>query len=203
MILNLITAPATEPFVLAEMEDHVRLPGQLTEERALGESLITTVRQLAETVTKRALITQTWELTLDEFPAGRDAISLPLPPLQKVNSITYIDAAGVTQTYAANLYRTVQDSHTAYLFPIYGERWPSTLNDVAVIKINFTCGYGPISPLTEYNIPGPILQWMKLNFANYFENRETVVIEASRAVLLDTTATLADGLISNYRLLKL
>jgi hypothetical protein len=101
-------------------------------------------------------------------------------------------------------YRVIIDkSGPSFVLPMYGKFWPSTLNDIAVIKITFTCGYGPVAPSTEFNIPTPILQWMKINFANLFENRETVVIEASRAVLMDTTPMLADGLIANYRLVRL
>lgn len=204
MILNLITPPSEEPLTLEEVEGQVRLPGQLADEAEFAQGLISAVRELAESVTKRALITQTWEMILDDFPNGREEIVIPLPPLQTINSIIYIDNQGNVQTMDALDYRVVLNkSGYSYVMPVYGKYWPNTLNDIAVIKVNFVCGYGPIDPSTELNIPKPILQWMKINFANLFENRESVVIEASRAVLMDTTPMIADGLIANYRMVRL
>ena len=46
----------------------------------LLSALITTARQHAENVCRRALITQTWELWLDAFPT-RDYLEIPLPPI--------------------------------------------------------------------------------------------------------------------------
>jgi hypothetical protein len=46
---------------------------------------------------KYALITQTFEYTLDGIPV-RSHIDLSRPPLQSVEWITYVDTAGVRQT---------------------------------------------------------------------------------------------------------
>lgn len=200
MILNLITAPASEPVTLENMESQVRLPGQLASEQEFVEGLITAVREQAEAVTRRSLITQVQELVLSAFPSGRNPITIPLPPLQNIVSIKYIDSNSVEQTLDPLSYRVMINTNDyGYILPVYGLSWPVALNDVAVVKVQFTCGYGD-----DYTfIPSGILQWMKINIGNLFENRETVIVEGSKAVLIDATATLADGLIANYRMLRL
>jgi hypothetical protein len=56
------------------------------------------------------LITQTFEYTLDGFPANpsliysASVIDLPRPPLQSVEFIQYIDTAGNVQTLASEDY---------------------------------------------------------------------------------------------------
>src|SRR3954471_23227089 len=103
MGLKQTVAPAIEPVTLQEAKDFARVDG--LEDDGLIASLIVTARQLAELATRRALITQTWVLKADAFPRARgnggwrfarrnapdDSIRLPLPPLQSVTSIRYVD----------------------------------------------------------------------------------------------------------------
>ena len=204
MLLNMTAAPAQEPLELSDVEAQVRLPGQLTEEAEFVKGLISAVREMAESQTRRALVTQSWEIMLNGFPLGREAIELPMPPLQSVDSIEYVDVDNVVQTLNPVKYKFIGDlKNKGFVFPAFGETWPVAQDDFATVKIKFTCGYGPIAPSKELNIPTSILQWIKINVANLFENRETVVIENSRAVLMDTTPMLADGLLANHRLTRL
>lgn len=195
MILKQITKPAAEPVSLTDVEAQCRI-GSLSDEALAVERFIAAVRQKAEAVTRRALITQTWELVLDAFPAGRGAISLPLPPLQSVGFITYTDIDGVTQTLDPLAYRAITDAEPAYIIPVYGLSWPVALNDDAVVRVRFTCGYGPTDPDTAANVPEAIQQWILLNVANLYENRETVVVGKNSLVELHT---LADSLLDDFR----
>ena len=54
----------------------------------------------------RALLTQTWDMYLDEFPCAGEII-IPLSPLQSVTSVSYVDQHGATQTWASANYRIV------------------------------------------------------------------------------------------------
>ncbi len=87
MRLKLITAPAAEPITLAKAKNHLKVDSN--DENALITALITAARQLGERETKRAFITQTWKLYLDESPSE---IEIPKPPLQSVESIKTISA---------------------------------------------------------------------------------------------------------------
>ena len=91
MSLTLIAAPILEPMTLAEAKLHLRVDG--TDEDDLITALIVAARRRAEHLLTRALITQTWELTLDEFPAAD--IQLPKPGVLSIVSVKYLDSAGV------------------------------------------------------------------------------------------------------------
>lgn len=194
MILRQITKPAVEPITLADVEAQCRV-GSLSDEALAVERFISAIRQKAEAVTRRALITQVWELVLDGFPTG--LIRLPLPPLQTVDSIKYLDTAGIEQTLDPAAYRTIFEAEPGYVLPVYGLSWPSTLNDIATVRIRFTCGYGPTAPDTANNVPEAIQQWILLNVANLYENRETVVIDRNSLVDL---STMADSLLDDFRI---
>jgi uncharacterized phiE125 gp8 family phage protein len=158
VILQLITPPTTEPVTQTDVFNQIRQDADTFQDSTtLVDMLIIAVRERAESVTNRALLTQTWELTLDRFPnfswnygqeggSHGNRIRIPKPPLVSINSIIYIDIDGNEQTLDPSLYKVVSKAEPAYVQPAYGTVWPATLNDSAVITINFTCGY-------IYNIP--------------------------------------------------
>lgn len=197
MKLICITQPASEPIQLVDVEGQCRIT-DLSAEASTIEVMIQAVRERAEQITRRALVTQTWELTLNSFPYG--AISLPLPPLQTVDSIKYIDTDGAEQTLAASAYRVLTGGEPGAVQPVYGTTWPNTLADLETVKIRFTCGYGPIAPATSLNVPKAICQWCLLQVANLYENRESQGVTMGRSTVFNLDATLCDGLIESYRI---
>lgn len=80
----------------------------------------------------RALLTQSWRLVLDAFTPE---IRIPLPPVQSVTAITYVDAAGATQTLAPEAYRLAGET----IKPV--TRWPSTAAVLDAVSITFVAGY--------------------------------------------------------------
>jgi uncharacterized phiE125 gp8 family phage protein len=204
--LNFLIPPSSEPVELSDVEGQCRIGDLSAEEPTIG-IFIAAIREQAESRTRRALITQQWEMVLDGFPMGRDAIKIPMPPLQSVDSITYIDQLGATQTMAPELYRIVADKSPAcqpgYVMPVYGQMWPATLPDLATVRIRFTCGYGPIADPDNpdanqpHNVPKGIINWMLINIANLYENRESETVASGRLTQVDLS-TMADGLLNNY-----
>ena len=91
MRLKLKTAPAVEPVTLEEAKLHLRVDSG--DDNALITALITTARELAERETKRAFITQTWQMYLDQAPV---IIEIPKPPLQSIVSIKTISVTEST-----------------------------------------------------------------------------------------------------------
>lgn len=131
-------------------------------------ALIITARQQAEQRTGRALVTQAWEYTLDEFPC--DSIDLPNPKLQTVESVTYLDTDGVRQTLASTEYQVVTDELVGRILPAYGKSWPSQREQPGSVAINYTCGYGAASA-----VPQGIKAWMLLAIATLYNQREVVI----------------------------
>ena len=163
--------PATEPLTVDEVAAHLRM----TEAGRLADldyivSLINAARVLAEKLTARALITQTWQLKLDDWQTNK--IVLPRLDVQSITSIQYVDANGATQPLASNQY-TNTGLGNRIVIPSYGVTWPSLRQHVDVVTITFVAGYGAASA-----VPQPIKRWMLLHISNLFENREALIIGA-------------------------
>jgi uncharacterized phiE125 gp8 family phage protein len=96
----------------------------------------------------RALTTQTWRLTLDNFPwAG--VISVPMPPLQSIDALSYIDVDGAEQAILDYQVFGIGGATPARVSPAYGTRWPATRCQGAAVSVVFTCGYGSWSDTPE------------------------------------------------------
>jgi uncharacterized phiE125 gp8 family phage protein len=174
--LKLITAPTADPIDRMTLNGYLRIdPGS---DDALGnavvQSLVKAATNQAQTITRRALMAQTWEMALDCFPAS--AIRLPFPPLQAVESVKYIDLNGVEQTLDPAKYRVDTRSEPGQILPAYGQCWPSTLGGPNVIR--FQCGYATGDKEAEEQraaVPEEIKLAMMLMISHWHENRLPVV----------------------------
>ena len=93
-----------------------------------------------ERVTRRALVTQTWRLSLGDFP---ERICLPRPPLQSVTSIQYVDEDGVTQTLSSSLYQVSTDESPGVIEPAYNQVWPATrASTLNAVTVTYVAGFG-------------------------------------------------------------
>lgn len=190
MALKLITSPDIEPVTLAEIKVFARL-GTDTTEDSLIESLIIAARQEAEKITRRQLITATWELRLDEFP---ETIYLPMPPLKSVTSIKYLDNANVEQTLIENTdYLVDTYSEPARISLPFGMVWPVTYPVKNAVRIRFIAGYGDDAT----DIPESIRSWIKAVVGTLYENRETVFVAPNTVNMVKLD--FLDGLLDNYR----
>jgi len=102
-------------------------------------------REYGETFTHRGFITQTWDDKRAGFPCD-GVIWLPKAPLISVTSVTYLDTAGISQTWSNTLYTVDAPSgpkaRMGCLVPNYGEVFPSTREIVNAVTIRFVAGYG-------------------------------------------------------------
>lgn len=116
----------------------------------------------------RALVTQTWRLELDAFS---HTIELPLPPCQSVTSLTYIDAAGASQTMAANGYTVagLGSSSGASIRSAFGNPWPSVCRHPAAVTVTFTAGYG-----APADVPADIRNAVLAIVGDKYAVRETI-----------------------------
>lgn len=94
MYQRLVTPPVTEPVTLEEAKLHLRIDGN--EEDSLISVLITAARQKSEEYTRRAFITQTWELALD---SANRKVYIPKPPIQTINEVTLDGEIVSTENY--------------------------------------------------------------------------------------------------------
>lgn len=90
--LLLMTGPAEEPVTIAEARAFLRIDGD--HDDAVVAACIVAARQACESFTRRALMTQVWQLYLDDWPADGGPVTLPRPPLQAVTMVSVHDADG-------------------------------------------------------------------------------------------------------------
>jgi len=98
----------------------------------------------------RVLLTETWEYVMDDFPPA--PIRIPLPPLEEVEAVRYVDPLGEEQTIPEARYRVVMDT-PARVVAAPGYCWPSVQDGVGSVTIRFKAGYGDAID----DIPAPII----------------------------------------------
>jgi uncharacterized phiE125 gp8 family phage protein len=105
--------------------------------------LIKDATAVVENITRRALLTQTWDYYLNDWPED-DFIKLPFGNLASVTSVSWKDTDGTETTLTENtdyLVETNSDGIGRIVLP-YSESWPSgTLYPSNPIKIRFVCGW--------------------------------------------------------------
>lgn len=171
MALRLITAPATEPLDLEfEVKPHLRV--DFADDDFYIAGLLTAVREYVEvTELSSALMTQTWELVMDNWPGVE--LRLPKPPLQSVTSIKYTNISGTESTVSSSAYLVDVDSWPGRVVLRDGQSWPSVvLREIGGVVIQFVAGYGDAIE----DVPAPIRQAMQLILSDWYENRENTLI---------------------------
>jgi uncharacterized phiE125 gp8 family phage protein len=164
MSLKLITPPAIEPVDLDTAKLHLRV--EHTTDDTIITALIKAAREFAEHECNRALITQTWELALDAFPAG--AIRAPKANLLTVVSLKYDDPDGVEQTLATDAYTLDTHEQPGWIVPEIDTDWPETIAAVNAVRVRFTAGYGPAAS----DVPQGIKTWLLLRVGTLYRNRD-------------------------------
>ncbi len=172
-MLTIVTEPTLEPVELADVKSHLSV--EVSDDDTMISNFITAARRWCEHFTRRAFITQSWKLVLDKFPAE---FRVPLPPLQSVTSITYIDTDGNTQTLASSVYTVDIDSEPGRIVEAYQQSWPTTRDVVNAVTVTYKAGYGAAST----NMPGELKLAIKMLVGHYYENREAFVAAPLREV---------------------
>lgn len=172
--LKLVTPPAVEPVAVAnDLKTHLRIDH--TDEDTYLAGLISAARTVFEDLTGRALITQTWRLTLDAWPDDDD-IEIPRWPLQSVTSIVYYDTDGNSTTWSSNEYLVDTESEPGRVVLKDSFSWPgASLRSMNPIQITYVSGLGDDAD----DVSEQIKQAIRLLAAHYYENREPVISTGS------------------------
>lgn len=146
MDVSLTVAPADRLVTLAEAKSQLRVPSAFTEDDAYINSLILAAETHLDGrggIMGRALVTQTWTGTIDfAFPSR---IEIPLPPLQSVTSVKYVDSDGAQQTLSPDQYQVIANTEPGLIVPAFGATWPSVRAQHQAIEVVFVAGYGAAS----------------------------------------------------------
>jgi uncharacterized phiE125 gp8 family phage protein len=211
MALRVVTPPVIRPVSLAEAKAFCRVTHDLDD--AMIDAMIAAAVAACEQITGRALVEQTLELVLDEFPRlsimemnrGEsslwDRIVLPAPPLLVVESIQYVDVEGAEQAMVSGAYTVsnASDFCKAFIVPAYGTTWPATRDVPGAVRVRFVAGWPASegSPTTA-TTPDAIRQWILCRVSGLYAQREAVVIGQAVAAM---PRDFLDGLLDPYRVL--
>jgi uncharacterized phiE125 gp8 family phage protein len=183
MALKLYTVPAAEPVTLVQVKDYLRVSHNA--EDTLITSLNKSARSWVENYLRRALINQTWKLTLDCFPAQ---IELRMCPVSSITHIKYYDTAGTLQTLATTEYAYDLAQEPVRIIPAYGKTWPTIRSGLlAQVEVQFVAGYGAAGT----TVPDAILTAIKALVAHWYANREAVGLAGTEEVPLGIKSMLA------------
>jgi gp6-like head-tail connector protein len=200
-VLERVTQPDIEPVTLEEMRMHLRVFG--TDEDAMILGLIVSAREWVEDETGRALIDQSWRLTLSEDPwvypnvvsdavrGPNTGICYPLPdggillrksPVIAITSVATVDSVGVETAVGAATYQVREaDSKWPRLYRINGS-WSGTMR--IVFRAGFAERLG--SPVEGVQmVPERFKQAIKLWVEAHFDRDEKMM-----PLLLDVAAQL-------------
>ena len=186
--LTLAAGPAKLPLSLNEVKDHLRIEDSATSEDALLTGYLGAAVQACESFTGRALVTQTWTLFRDDWPAGsRDdwwdgvrelpvtalnqaarALELPKPPLQSVVHVKTYDDTDAATTYAVGNYFMDTASEPGRIVLRTNAAAPAPSRAANGLEIQFTAGYGG----DPGDVPEELRAGMLMLVAQLFEQRE-------------------------------
>jgi uncharacterized phiE125 gp8 family phage protein len=162
---QIVTPPAVEPVTVFQAKAWLRIDFDDDDDLLYG--LIVAARDLCETFTQRAFITQTWKMVMDAFPGYLDhrsgpsqsirtiasgawfwlgtmwGFALPFNPVQAVVSVDYNDQNGTPQTLVQGTdYNVDLVSTPARIMPVFSRFWPISQFAPNAVTVTFKCGYG-------------------------------------------------------------
>lgn len=192
MTAYLLAGPAAEPVTLAEAKAFLRVDG--TDEDAFISTLVTAARLHAESVTGRAMITQSWRVALDAFPLSR-RIALPVAPLQALIEIRAYDVDGAATQLTLAEFQPENGAAPASLFvPVAASGMPGVREHDA-IEIDYVAGYGD----APEDVPADLRHAVLTLIGFWFEHRDAVIVAGSGSVV----PAGFDRLIAPYKAIRL
>jgi len=157
----IVAPPTVEPVTAAELRAHLA-----ETETALPDSeandLIATARDMIEETTGIAMISQTWRLALDCWPAHRaewwdgvrqgaiadingapDYVYLPRYPLTSIDAVTvYDEASTAASVVVADTFDVDTYQKPGRMVLRNGATWPIALRGSNAIEIDYIAGFG-------------------------------------------------------------
>ena len=184
----LLTAPAVEPLSLAEAKAFLRV--EHADDDDVIAALISASRIHVEAQTRRALITQNWRLTIDNWPAdGR--LKVAPAPLRELAAARVYDVGGAAHPIDTNSF-VVDAGASVLAFAPWALPPPGRI--AAGIELDVVAGYGDAAS----DVPEPLRQAIRMLTAHWYDNRGLAASGAG-AILPMTVA----ALIAPYRMLSL
>lgn len=161
---ELLAGPAAEPLTRAEAKAYLRIDHDA--EDALIDALVAAARRLVEAATGRALMDQTWRLTLDAWPL-RGIIPAPVSPVRAILSAAVLAADGTPVPLPEGAL-TLQSGRAPALLRVDPALVPAPAVRRDGIVVTLKAGYGPDAA----SVPADLVQAVRLAVAHFHEHRD-------------------------------
>lgn len=176
--LSLVTAATSTAVTLAEARRQCGLPEDYAYHDALLSSLIRAATSYVERYTGRAIMSQTFDYSCQNFPYGDDPLYLPRSPLSSVTSVKYYDANETQQTWSSSNYIVFADREPGMVMLAATATWPVIGLRPMPVTVRFVAGYSSASA-----VPEDLRALLLLLIAHWFENRQGNIIGTSVSAL--------------------
>lgn len=202
-----VTDPSAAPITLAQAKAHLRLDSD--DEDDFVQMLIDVANQNFDGAGKArdgilgcAMMTQTWLLETERWvvPFRRPRrlpsdyrIWIEHGPVQAVESIQVYDNDVLVDWPQVN-WRVGHEDTRAFITLAVGGSWPMYDFREDAFQVTFTTGYGD----TATDVPAPLRAAMLLMIGHLFENRQSVIVSASRATAIEVPQAV-EMLIAPYK----
>lgn len=168
MPITTVTPPAELPVTLAEVKEHARI--EEDDGDAYLGLLMKAATETVEGETWRHLVERTIDWSFDHFTPS---LVIPVHPVRSIESITYLDGAGVDQTVDPADYRllTGGDRGPAEIVLAYNAVWPLTQPVRGAITVRMVTGWATTAEI-----------WTELRLgllalvAHWYRNREAFYV---------------------------
>lgn len=169
--LKIVAAPSVEPFDLGDAKRLLRIVSDDEDDDV--KAFVRAARAQVERDTGRALLTQTWDLFLDDGPTS-GWVTVPRPPLQSV-TVNSTDTLGAESVWSASNYVVDTASEPGRIGLIDGGNWPSGLRTFQPMRVRFVAGW-----TTPELIPADLRAAVGLLVGWFAENRQPAPFEAAQ-----------------------
>ncbi|NIM21850.1 MAG: hypothetical protein GTN64_05445 [Candidatus Latescibacteria bacterium] len=166
-------APINPAVTTAQIKQHLRI-NTASDDSYLDE-LIQAATIVVEGFLNRAIIDQTWQLTLERFPVGR-VIYFERAPLKTVSSVDYNDADGNPQTFAVSNYTVDTERLPGRLVLKEDSTWPTVENEPNSVTITYTAGLGADETALDAAYQN-IKLGIKMLVGTWYANRESIAVQ--------------------------
>ena len=177
---RIIVPPLTYPVSLDEAKRHVNAY-DFDDDDVLIALYVKAATLNAEHFTGRAFIEQTVDFYADGFPANKNYIELPKPPLIEFGGVFYSESADAESEFDAASYVIDTASEKARVILPSGSSWPMTTTIPNSVRMRYRAGYvadAEDSP-TVAAVPEDIKAAILLNVGNLYAQRESIVVGQS------------------------
>ncbi|AGW13819.1 head-tail connector protein [Megalodesulfovibrio gigas] len=193
-------APTAQALPLDALKAHLRVTHDAEDELILAA--LAAAVSYGEHLTNRQWLQATRVLTLDAWPsrlAWTAYVELPFPPLQRVESVVYVDAAGETQTMVEGVDYVVDNSSGTMPARLYrGEAWPQTVIRPGAVSITYVCGFPQTESPEVAVLPPGIVAWLKIRVADLYAQRESLAMESRSQSFVELPRSYVDGLLDPW-----